>query len=1015
MSTEQQLAELNVEKFRAELGPFVVAAQSTRMPMVFTDVQEDKKPIIFANDSFVELTGYTREELLGKDFLDLVVHHNNLEAVAKVVAAFSVTPKSDLETNYRRKDGTEFFASLFVHPVVGKDGGKVQHFVSLIDLTPARTASSQIEFQSSLLDAVGEAVIATDLDGKVAYWNHAAEALYGWSRAEVLGRQVEDQLQSFSVEEHSSAIWRPRKVVQTGSVVVKRRDGRTFPARVTGAPTYGPNGSLTGSVYISADISDELQKKAELELKNDQLQVTLENIFQGLVVADAEGRITLCNTRAAALLDLPVEFLLSGATLHEVMERLARRELVRSDVILGRSIASDTGQHEWTTPNGTVLEVRTLPLPDGGTVRTFTDHTARHHADEALQASEARFRALVTATSAIIWRATADGVIFEVDQRSGEDGRWRPDLGTNWRDFADGGDQPRVDAAWRAFVDDGNLEDIEFAFRSAATDQRWMRCRAVPLVRSDGTVDEWVGTVHDIHGDREREERLLLRDRSLEAIAEGVIITDARQADNPIIYVNAAFESITGFSREEASGRNCRFLQGPGSDPNVVSTLRAALSRREVFREKLVNYKKNGDPFDNELSIAPVFDGAGDLTHFVGIQSDVTSREMQAAQLRQAQKMELVGQLTGGIAHDFNNLLTVILGNAEAIAEDMSCSLETRGLSEMIVEAADGGARLTERLLAFGRRQTLAPIRLELERVVSNMLPLLQRAVGAQIPIITEFHKVKSWCLADRALLESCLLNLVVNSRDVMQEGGTITITTGRRSRRPGEHARIQVEQLATVSVVDTGKGMSADVVSRVFEPFFTTKEVGKGSGLGLSMVYGFAVETGGAATVFSMPGHGTTVEIALPSLPDIDYPKGVVFDEAAAEEPRQNELARVLLVEDEPEVLRLAARNLSSLGYDVVTATNGSEALEILARDPTFTLLFTDLVLPKGMSGIELSRFAKELAPTMKVLFTSGYSEEMFRNGPSLDDDVPLLRKPYRRRELAEMLARVLEVSTPQ
>jgi PAS domain S-box-containing protein len=398
-------------------------------------------------------------------------------------------------------------------------------------------------------------------------------------------------------------------------------------------------------------------------------------------------------------------------------------------------------------------------------------------------------------------------------------------------------------------------------------------------------------------------------------------------------------------------------------------------------------------------------DEHGRATQMLSVVRDISERVQLEEQLRQSQKMEAVGQLTGGVAHDFNNLLTVVIGNNEILAEDLA-DKEHRELATMALEAAERGAYLTQQLLAFGRRQSLRPERLRLEDVVDEMVPLLRRTIGAHIELVTERNGNTLRALADRPLLESAILNLVLNARDAMADGGTLTIETGEDTAGPKDAGLPIGQPVVFVTVSDTGPGMSPEVLERVFEPFFTTKEVGKGSGLGLSMVYGFAQQSGGHVAIESEPGRGTRVTILLRA----------VSGEASADAPARGMPAanaasrhRVLVVEDEPPVLQFVTAQLTMLGYDVTAVSTGPDALSLLNGRERFDLLFTDVVLPKGMNGIELSRRAKQVRPDLKVLLTSGYPTEAFEDQGSPQEGTPLLRKPYRRKELAETLSAVL------
>jgi signal transduction histidine kinase/ActR/RegA family two-component response regulator len=375
--------------------------------------------------------------------------------------------------------------------------------------------------------------------------------------------------------------------------------------------------------------------------------------------------------------------------------------------------------------------------------------------------------------------------------------------------------------------------------------------------------------------------------------------------------------------------------------------------------------------------------------------------------LRQSQKMEAVGQLTGGVAHDFNNLLTVIIGNSELVADGLRDRPALRKMVETTVKAAERGAELTSRLLAFSRRQALDPKPSDVNRQIAGMDSMLRRTLGEHI----EIELVRGgglWkAMVDPGQLENAILNLCLNARDAMQKGGRLTIETANAhldSAYAASQSEVEPGQYVMIAVSDTGAGMDAATLERAFEPFFTTKDVGKGSGLGLSMVYGFVKQSRGHVRIYSEPGHGTTVKLYIPRA------DGDEAADAAAASAADAALGsgRILLVEDDELVRENAAEQLRSLGYEVVAAGSGREALAVLEKGEAFDLLFTDVVMPGGMNGRELAERALLLRPGLPVLYTSGYTENAIVHHGRLDRGVDLLAKPYRRQDLAAMVRAV-------
>jgi signal transduction histidine kinase len=381
------------------------------------------------------------------------------------------------------------------------------------------------------------------------------------------------------------------------------------------------------------------------------------------------------------------------------------------------------------------------------------------------------------------------------------------------------------------------------------------------------------------------------------------------------------------------------------------------------------------------------------------------------ARLLQSQRLEAVGQLTGGVAHDFNNLLTVVLGNAEILAEQSADDPFKRELAQMIGAAAQRGAELTKQLLAFARKQALAPSAVDVNQLVAAMDPLLRRTLGEHIDIEL-VRGAGLWpAMVDPGQLENAILNLCLNARDAMPRGGHLTVETANAAldRAYAEaHPDVAPGQYVMVAVSDTGTGIAPEHLQKVFEPFFTTKEKGKGTGLGLAMVYGFVKQSAGHVSVYSELGHGTTLKLYLPRANGAGgaEPRSTL---AAAEAPAARGAETVLVVEDDELVRRYACGELRALGYTVLDADSGAAALAVIERRGDIDLLFTDVVMPGGLSGRELADAAARLRPALKVLYTSGYTENAIVHHGRLDAGVMLLAKPYRRAELAKAVREAL------
>lgn len=496
----------------------------------------------------------------------------------------------------------------------------------------------------------------------------------------------------------------------------------------------------------------------------------------------------------------------------------------------------------------------------------------------------------------------------------------------------------------------------------------------------------------------------------LDTVPEAMVVIDP---SGIVTSFSAAAQKLFGYSEDEVRGRNVRMLM-PSPDREAhdgyISRYIRTGERRIIGYGRVVTaQRKDGTTFQMELSIGEA--AANGERIFTGFIRDLTSRHKMEEELRQAQKMEAIGQLTGGIAHDFNNLLTVICGNLEMIEERLKDE-KLNVLVREAQEAAEDGAKLTGQLLAFGRRQPLNPKPADIGGLVSTFTDLLRRTLGESITLQTIVTGSAHRALVDASQLQNALLNLALNARDAMPRGGRLAIEISHAELDPDYaqmYPEVRTGHFVLVAVTDTGLGMTPEVRKRAFEPFFTTKDVGAGTGLGLSMVYGFAKQSGGHVQLYSEVGRGTSVRLFLPAMPSDEAQAGP----DAAGIPERNEMRRgsetILVVEDDPRVRRIAVARLKDAGYTIIEASTGAEGLAQIEKHPEVRLLFTDIVMPGGMAGDELARAVRISRPDVKILFTSGYAEPSIA-GRQLAETGSWLKKPYTARELAARLRDLLD-----
>jgi PAS domain S-box-containing protein len=500
----------------------------------------------------------------------------------------------------------------------------------------------------------------------------------------------------------------------------------------------------------------------------------------------------------------------------------------------------------------------------------------------------------------------------------------------------------------------------------------------------------------------------------LESAVTAIVTIDDRGV---IESVNPATERLFGYSARDLIGQNVTILMPEPyrseHDGYIRSYLETGIKRIMGIGREVSGRRKDGTIFPVHLSVSE-FEADG-RRYFTGMIHDISDRKHVEEALRESerklahsQKMEAVGQLTGGIAHDFNNLLLVITGNLELLEPHLRRD-ESRALLKEAQDAAALGSKLTDQLLTFGRRRHLDAQVIRLNDLVVGITDMLRRTLGEDITLSTSLARDVWPTRADPGQFQSAIVNMAVNSRDAMPKGGKLVVETRNIALDPDHadfHSELQPGEYVQLSISDTGTGMPPEVRDRVFEPFFTTKEKARGTGLGLAMVYGFVKQSGGHVTIYSEPGHGTTINLYFPR---VDGVPAAASAEKGTKEVGAQVRETILVVEDDSRVRQLTVKRLKQIGYQVLEAGDGPTALEILRRGAPVDLVFTDLIMPGGLSGREVAIRARQIKPGVKVMLTSGYAEELIHADDLRRDQLKVLRKPYKQGELAAALGEVL------
>ncbi len=640
-----------------------------------------------------------------------------------------------------------------------------------------------------------------------------------------------------------------------------------------------------------------------------------------------------------------------------------------------------------------------------------------------LHASERRFRSLSETIPGIVYMTDPAGKTVYVNPQccdyAGLPAAEMLEFG--WTQNVHPDDLPGCLSLWNGCVASGQDYEMEYRLRRHDGLYRWFLDRAVALKTTAGAISAWIGTSTDID-DRKMAEAALenanswLEQRVAERSAEldrifrlSTDILAVGGMDGEFFAISPAWERILGHSATSSLGRSYGDFLHPedgAAGAEVFTTLRSGQPAA------VENRFRRADGSHSWLAWRAV--AQLDQNRIYWVARDITQEREREAQLRQSQKMEVIGRLTGGVAHDFNNLLTIILGSLELLQRGLrNAEPKLFQRVEAASEAARRAAALTHRLLAFSRSQPLEPKALDLNRLLAGMSDMLHRTLGETIAVEL-VNAAGLWpAMADANQLENAILNLAVNARDAMPDGGHLSIETQNTyldESYAAANMDITTGQYVMIAVTDTGSGMSPEVQAKVFEPFFTTKAPGEGTGLGLAQVYGYIKQSGGHVSIYSEPGEGTTVKLYLPRLRG----QAGSFEAAATPElpPRQGHGETILIVEDEPGVRNFSAEVLRELGYHVLTAENAADALRIFAATPGIRVLFTDVVLTGGMNGRQLADEILRGGRDVIVLFTTGYTRNAIIHHGRLDEGINFIGKPFTATALGTKIGNLLEAA---
>ena len=765
------------------------------------------------------------------------------------------------------------------------------------------------------------------------------------------------------------------------------------------------------------EIVAEMDKtRMQLTARTAFFEAQINSSIDGILVVDADGKKILQNQRMVEIWKMPPS--IADSENDKKQYQWATRQTKNPTQFVERvaylySHPSETSWDEIELRDGTILDRYSSPVigKDGrhhGRIWTFRDVTEGKSATR-------RLNRMFELSADMIFTAGFDGFFKQINPAVEKITGFSKEelLAKPFMSFTHPEEGLLVFEAMRTTLTTGSMQGFEARALCKDGSFKWLQINSVSVPEER----LFYMVARDVTARRQTEETVRLLGSAVEQSKESIIITDAK-LDMPgpkIIFVNPAFTKMTGYTAKEAIGNTPRILQGSRTDRAIMERLRHDLEQGGTFEGQTINYRKGGEPFEIEWQIAPIRQPDGTITHFVAIQHDITERKQMEARLFQAQKMETVGKLAGGVAHEFNSILTAIIGQSELLMTELPHDGVLGNSAHEIRLAADRAAALTRQLLAYGRKQILQPEVLDLNRVLLDMVGTLQHLMGREVDVrfipTAGLQRVR----IDPGQMDQVIVSISMNAADAMPNGGKFTLETANITLDENEvraYPGLRPGGYVMLAMSDTGLGMTDEVKARAFEPFFSTKGTGEGTGLGLATCYGIIKQSEGHVSLYSEVARGTTLRIYLPQVES----NAPITDRLPKTPEMPHGTETILLAEDDPSLLEMAANLLRRLGYTVLTARNGIEAMSLKQQRDIghIDLLLTDVVMPH-MSGKELSDRMRAIYPRTRILFTSAYTENAIVHQGVLNEGIVLLQKPFTPSALASKVREVLDHEPPR
>ena len=979
---------------------------------------------VFANRVYAEILGLPSPDIVGLQVSD-VLHAVYEEQIRPRLDRAFAGERLGYELHTPNAKGGGHYAVRYEPTVV--DGAVTQVSVVITDVSERRHAEAASSRLAAIVESSTDAIIGKDLNGIVTSWNCGAEKLFGYTAEEMVSESITRLIPDNRRDEEVRILEKLRRGEEVEHFETERhtKDGRLIDVAITASPIRDPTGAIIGASKVARDISERRRADEERRLQQTMLATERELTLDGILVVDAHGRVLSFNGRFSQIWGIPAEVLSTRSD--EVLLGVVIDKLQHPEKFLGRvrdlyDRHDEFSQDQVELKDGRVLDRYSAPMRDPGDryygrVWYFRDVTERRQAEAALRHERDRAQQYLDAAEVILLALDLDGRVTLINRKGCDILGWTEAelLGRSWGEVC-------VPERMRASLE-GKFESLLRGDFSVVVnpvvmktgEERLIEWRNRTLLDDDGRV---IGTFSSgadvteryaaVEALRAAEERMRF---ALQNADVGIWDMDYTTG---VLRWSEILETHYGLAPGTFAGTVGAFMQcvHPGDRATVQEAFEKAeksgadfsVQNRTIWPDGTVRWLSGAGRIR--------LDERGDPLRGVGIFLDVTAHRTLEGQYHQAQKMEAIGRLAGGVAHDFNNILTVILLNTELLLADRTPDDPDRADIAEIQRAATSAAELTRRLLTFSRKEIIEPTILDVNSVISDMLAMLQRLIGEDVQVAVHLRPSLSPVKADRGQIEQIVMNLVVNARDAMPGGGSLTIETAN-VELDDDHVKTHLDARSgphvALTITDTGTGMTPEVQARLFEPFFTTKEVGKGTGLGLATVHGIVVRSAGSIGVHSELGRGTSFKVYLPSAAH----EGVAGSVPPPSRARAGG-ETVLVVEDSEGLRDLAKRILERRGFRVLTAANAAEAVRLFEQNRTIDVLLTDVVMP-GTSGPALSQQLVDQRPELTVIYMSGYTEDAITHHGVLKPGIEFLHKPFTAETLARKISDALGRRAPK